>query len=92
MKDKAAQSDHMRNAADRELLAAQARLSQSERDENALRKDSSHIIEKKIRDAQKILQGDIDELREEFGRQLGKQAVTTQKMLDDVRRLAESNS
>ena len=92
MKDKAAQSDHMRNAADRELLAAQARLSQSERDENALRKDSSQIIEKKIRDAQKILQGDIDELREEFGRQLGKQAVTTQKMLDDVRRLAESNS
>ena len=92
MSAQASQSGHMRNAADRELLAARARLSQFEKEENALRTGSSRMIEKKIREAQKILQDDIDELREEFGRQLGKQAVTAKKMLDDVRRLAESNS
>lgn len=92
MKAKAAQSGSARDAADRAVLSERARLIQLEKGENGLRMDASQLIERRINDASGVLQDDLDELREEIGKQLGKQAIATRKMLDDVRRLAETNS
>ncbi len=91
-KTRAAQASTARRAADQEILSERARLLQLERDEKELRRDSAHMIERELNEASSILQDDLDALREEFGQQLGKQAVATKKMLDDVRRLANLNS
>ena len=67
------------------------RLKDLKRESKGMSAADLKAMETKINSAEKSIQKEMDAIREEFGRQLGRQAVETRNALREVRRLAEGN-
>ncbi len=77
--------------ADRQLLIEKRKLEQLSRERGGLSKEDLREMQKKFDSASRDIQEELESLREEFGRQLGRQALENKRSLAEIRRLAENN-
>lgn len=83
-------ADMRRKSADDDVLKERQRLGQLTK-KGGLSASDLAVLKKKINSANKDLRGELESLREELGRQLGKQALENQRAISSVRQLAEAN-
>ncbi len=90
MNNQARTADMRRKSADSDVLKERQRLEQLAR-EGGLSASDLSALKNKIDSASKDLQDELESLRVELGRQLGKQALENQRVISSVRQLAEAN-
>lgn len=84
-------SDSKRQNADQELLTEKRKLEQLVREGSGMSKEDLQAILKRFDATNKDLQEDLEDLRERFGQELGKQALDNKRAFAEIRRLAEGN-
>ncbi len=91
MRSQAASSAARRQSADQELLEQRRKLEQLARDGGGMSKEDLRAIQKRFDATNKALRDELEELRERFGQELGKQALENKRAIAEIRHLAEAN-
>ena len=91
MKQQADASFGRMRSAQEELLAEKRKLLRLTQESGGMSKEDLQAMQTKFDAANEQIQEELDSLREEFGRQLGKQAQEYKRALTEIRSLAEGN-
>ncbi len=91
MRRQADLSASKRQNADQELLTQRRKLDALAQESGGMSKEDLRAMQQRFDAANKDIQGELEELRIQFGQELGKQALENKRALAEIRRLAEGN-
>lgn len=91
MESQANNADYRRREADQKVSGEAERLKALRAEADGMSQADLRKLQKKFTDASEDIQRELDALREEFGKQLGKQASENARAVAEIRRLANEN-